>query len=217
MLGGWLGMFEPIDKWNLPEKFQYNRDYPIPRFFSPRESFIWWWWMFMFKEEGVRKQIVAFWTTKTYPELSINGVNWGPADELSGTPEDHSYQGMTTWWFWDGTRFHETGPSVSKFTSSLRDGKVEIRSSDVHHISDDQRFFLRFCRNPKDLDLRVESVDPTPPPVSYKRTLLTKKMGFDALKIYHSPFTGSLSTQGNDRRIQGSLYMQMTRSWCRSV
>jgi len=78
----------------------------------------------------------------------------------------------------------------------------------VQHIHDKNRFYLRFCRDPQDFDLRVDSITPTSPPVGYKRTLLTKKMGFDALKIYHAPFSGNLTTKGHDRAIKGSLYMQ---------
>ncbi|MCK4613330.1 MAG: hypothetical protein KAU14_00885 [Thermoplasmata archaeon] len=201
-------MFEHIDTMTPPENPEYLRDFPPVRFFSTKESFVWWWWMFMFKEDGVRKQIVAFWTTKTYPDVTINGVDWGPADELTGTPENFSYNGMTTWWFWDGERFHETTPHVSIFENTVKDGSVEIVSEDVHHIGNDNRFFLRFCRDPEDFDLRIESVAPNPPPVGYKRTLLTKKMGFDALKIYNAGFSGSLSIMGSKRSIEGSLYMQ---------
>ena len=201
-------MFESIDRRIVPEKGQFIRDFPVVRFFSTRESFVWWWWMFMFREGGIRKQIVAFWTTKTYPDVSVDGEEWGPAAELRGSPQEYSYQGMSTFWYWDGNRFHETGPAVSEFSNSVRDGKLEIRSKDVHHISDRERFFLRFCRDPRDLDLRIESIDPNPPPVSYRRTLITRSMGFDSLKIYHSGFSGSLATQGKERTILGSLYMQ---------
>lgn len=201
-------MFEPIDTMTPPDKPEYIKDFPPARFFSTRQNFVWWWYMFLFKEDGVRKQIIAYWTTKTYPNVEVNGESWGPADQLSGDPKSFSYNGMTTWWYWDGKQFHETVPSVSKFTNDCKSDGFEIRSQDVHHICDHDRFFLHFCRDPGDFDLRIENATPTPPPVGYKRTLLTKKMGFDALKVYHAPFKGSLSTKGSDRTIEGSFYMQ---------
>ena len=201
-------MFKSIDTMTIPEDPTYIEDFPPARTFSTRESFIWWWWMFFFKEDGVRKQIVAYWTTKTYPDVTVNGVNWGPAAELSGTSEKFSYNGMSTYWYWDGTKFQEIKPMVSRFTSSQENGGLEIHSDDVHHSHDKENFFLQFCRDPEEFDLQVDSISPSTPPVGYKRTLLTKKMGFDALKIYNAKFTGSLNTMGNDRRIEGSLYMQ---------
>jgi hypothetical protein len=201
-------MFEPIDTMTPPEHPDYIKDFPAARFFSTKQSFVWWWYMFLFKENGVRKQIIAFWTTKTYPDVTVNGESWGPAAHLSGKPESFSYNGMTTWWYWDGERFHETIPKVSRYENSCSPDEFEITSEDVHHTCSRDEFSLRFCRNPEDFDLRVESSTPTPPPVGYKRTLLTKKMGFDALKVYSAPFKGTLSTDGNTRQIEGSYYMQ---------
>ncbi len=201
-------MFEPIDKITPSENPEYLRDFPPARQFSTRGNFIWWWWMFMFKEDGIRKQIVAFWTTKSYPGIIVNGEDWGPSAELSGSPEKFSYNGMTTFWYWDGKKFQETVPRVSRFENIQTTESLQITSDDVHHTHDKDHFSLRFCRDPNDFDLRIDTVSPPTPPVGYKRTLLTKKMGFDALKIYNSKFTGSLNSKGNDRKIVGSLYMQ---------
>lgn len=201
-------MDEHIDKMEPLINPDYHRDFSSPRIFSTKESFKWWWWMFLFKEDGVRKQIVAFWTTKTYPNLKVNGIDWGPAAEYSGTPDHFSYNGMSTYWYWDGHKFQEILPQVSRFENILQNGTMDIRSDDVHHIHDNDRFFLRFCRDPEDFDLRVDKIQPNSPALGYKRTLITKKMGFDALKIYNSNFSGKLNTKGYERDIQGSLYMQ---------
>ena len=89
-------MFEPIDKWTLPANPDFITDFPPARVFSRHGSFVWWWWMFMFEEDGIKKQIVGFWTAKTYKNVLVNGVNWGPAANLSGTPNDFSYNGIVT-------------------------------------------------------------------------------------------------------------------------
>jgi len=164
--------------------------------------------MFMFKEGGIRKQIVAFWTMKTYPDIIVNNQLWGPAAELEGNPRAFAYNGMSTFWFWDGERFHETIPRISRFENTLKKQGFEIKSDDVLHHADSDRFFLQFCRNPEDFDLRIKGLDPFPPKIGYKRTTITKKMGFDVFKLYHSKFSGSLCTRGHERDINGSLYMQ---------
>lgn len=56
--------------------------------------------------------------------------------------------------------------------------------------------------------MSVDWISEMPPPVGYKRTLLTKKMGFDALKIYNVKAKGTISNKGKERPIEGSLYMQ---------
>jgi len=165
--------------------------------------------MFLFKEKGIRKQIVGFWTTKTYDtNVRVNGVDWGPGARLSGDPSDFTYNGLSTFWYWDGRKFQETRPKISKFRNIRDNGGVKIRSDDVNMYADPDRFNLRFCRDPKDFDLRVRSMTPNPPPLGYKRTLITSKIGFDALKIYHARFNGDLLTRNFRRKVDGSLYMQ---------
>ena len=76
-------MFEPIDKYTPPEVADFIRDFPPARMFSKKGSFVWWWWMFLFKEDGIRKQIVFYWTTKTYKtEVVANGVKWETQKKL---------------------------------------------------------------------------------------------------------------------------------------
>lgn len=164
--------------------------------------------MFMFEEDGIKKQIVGFWTAKTYKNVLLNGVNWGPAANLSGTPSDFSYNGIVTFWYWDGRDFQKTPPKNARFVTVLKDGALDISSDDVHLTSGKERTSIRFCRDPDEFDLDVASITPNPPPVRYKRTMLTKSMGFDALKIYHANWTGTLSIKGNKREVDGSLYMQ---------
>ena len=103
-------MFEPIDKYTPPEVPDFIRDFPPARMFSKKGSFVWWWWMFLFEEDGVKKQIVAFWTTKSYKNVGVNGVNWGPKAEITGTPEKFTYNGMATAWYYDGKSFQEIKP-----------------------------------------------------------------------------------------------------------
>lgn len=202
-------MFEPIDKWNPPTKPDFIKHFPPPRVFSTRGNFVWWWWMFMFKEDGIRKQIVAYWTTKTYEANVIaNSVNWRPAAEISGTPEKFSYNGISSFWFWDGKGFQDILPKTQRFFNNYNNGSVDIKSEDMQLFADKNDFNLRFSRDNEDFDLRINEVSPHPPPVGYKRTLLTKKMGFDTLKIYHVGFKGDLRTNGYKRQIKGSLYMQ---------
>ena len=202
-------MFEYIDQMNPIQNPDYLRDFPPVRVFSQKGSFRWWWWMFMFKEDGARKQLVAFWTSKTYPDVTVNGRDWGPADELTGSPEDFTYKGMSTFWYWDGKEFHETPPRVSAFHNKRdENGGIKISSDDVHHFHDRDNFTLSFCRDSQDFDLKVEEMRPNTPKVGYKRTLITKNMGFDALELYNGQFTGSLTTKGHHRQIKGSLYMQ---------
>jgi hypothetical protein len=207
-------LFTPIDLWNAPEQQEFARDFPPPRVFSSRDSFIWWWWMFFFKEEGVRKQIIAFWTTKTYPDVTVNHTNWSPAAEITGTRERFTYQGMSTFWMWDGKSFTEMAPQVSLFKNDLRDGGVNIKSrnKDVALKMDGagQTFNLQFKRAADNFDFNVQNISPNPPPVKYKRTMPTKTIGFDALKIYHANWKGTLTVGKGDgaRGLRGSLYMQ---------
>lgn len=201
-------MLEHLDTMAVPPTPDYQRDFPVVRVFSKGGSFRWWWWLFMFKEAGVQKQIVAFWTAKTYPDLEVNGQRWEPALELRGSPEDFSYQGMSTFWYWDGIGFHETGPRISTFSNHRENGRLEIRSDDVHHIHEADRFWLRFCRDPDDLDLTVKGMTPAVPRLGYRRTLVTKRKGFDSLQLFNARFSGSLATKGRVRNIQGTLYMQ---------
>ncbi|MCK4266239.1 MAG: hypothetical protein KAX31_03095, partial [Thermoplasmata archaeon] len=70
-------MFESIDELTPPSNPTFVKDFPPARVFSKFGSFVWWWWMFLFEEEGVKKQIVGYWTTKTYKDVRVNGVNWG--------------------------------------------------------------------------------------------------------------------------------------------
>lgn len=201
-------MFEHIDTMIVPETPDYLRDFPVVRVFSTKGSFRWWWWLFMFKEDGVRKQIVAFWTAKTYPDIMVNGKHWEPASVVEGTPENFSYMGLSSFWYWDGVEFHHTEPRVSNFNNRRKRGRLEIRSDDIHHIHEPDRFLLRFCRDPNDFDLTVDQLHPATPKMGYNRTLITKKMGFDSLQLFNASFSGSLNTQGHDRKIKGSLYMQ---------
>jgi len=201
-------LFTPIDTWDYPEQLKFAEDFPPARFFKGKGNFIWWWWMFMFTEDGVRKQIVAFWTTKSYGKIKINGVDWRPRAEIEGTEKEFSYNGMSTWWLWDGKRFHETEPMVSKFRNKMHPDGFEIRSDDVTNTIDRDSFLLRFARDPEKFDLTIDRLSVMPPPVGYKKTMLTKKMGFDALKIYHVGASGTLTTDGNTRPVEGSLYMQ---------
>jgi len=166
--------------------------------------------MFLFEDKGVKKQIVGYWTTKTYKDVRTNGVNWGPAADIAGTPDNFSYNGIATFWFWDGQEFHKTPPKNSRFTTVLNNGGVNVDSEDVQLSSSQEGTRLRFCRDPKEFDLDVASITPNPPPVGYKRTMLSKKlgMGFDALKIYHANWTGTLSIKGSKRKADGSVYMQ---------
>ncbi|MFH0815374.1 MAG: hypothetical protein V1934_00955 [Methanobacteriota archaeon] len=201
-------MFEPIDKWTPPEKPLFLSDFPPPRVFSKMGSFVWWWWMLLFDEDGVKKQIVAFWTAKTYKDVLANGVDWGPAAEISGSPADFSYKGIATFWHWDGEGFCETPPKNQTFRTKVAEGALSVESDDVRLSSGPNGTSLSFCRDPSDFRLDVESVAPNPPPVGYRRTMLTKSMGFDALKIYHARWKGKLSTKGREREVSGSLYMQ---------
>ncbi len=201
-------MFEPIDTMTVPPTPDYVRDFPVVRIFSTKGSFRWWWWLFMFKEEGVRKQIVAFWTAKTYPDIDVNGHRWEPAIELAGTPENFSYQGMSTCWYWDGANFQETKPLVSTFKNQRDDGRLEIRSDDVHHVHDRDRFLLSFKREAEDFELNVDKLEPMVPKMGYKRTMVTRKIGFDSLQLFNANFSGSLRSRHHDRNIKGSLYMQ---------
>lgn len=165
--------------------------------------------MFMFKEDGIKKQIVAYWTTKTYDaDVLANGVKWGSTAEISGTPDNFSYNGISSFWFWNGKVFKEIIPKTQRFHNTYNNGGVNIKSDDVYLFADKKIFNLRFSRNTEDFALKINKVLPHPPPVGYKRTLLTKKMGFDTLKIYHIGFKGNLRTNGNERQIKGSLYMQ---------
>ncbi len=200
-------MFEPIDKYTPPEVSDFIRDFPSARMFSKKGSFVWWWWMFLFEEDGVKKQIVAYWTTKSYKNVKVNGVNWGPKAELAGTPENFTYNGMVTAWYYDGKEFQEIQPKNMVFTTIARDNSTEIKSDDVHLTSNQKITKFRFRRG-SEFDLDIEFATPEPPIVGYKRTLMTGKMGFDALKIYQSGFTGKLSTKGNARELKGSVYMQ---------
>jgi hypothetical protein len=201
-------MFEPIDLRAPPEKPDFATEFPPPRFFSKRDSFVWWWWMFLFEEEGVKKQIVAFWTAKTYENVLANGVNWGPAAELAGTSEDFSYKGIATFWHWDGKRFHEVPPKNQLFKTAVYGAEVRVDSEDVRLSSGGKETSLRFRRDDAGLSLDVKSVSPSPPPVGYRRTMLTKTMGFDTLKIYHAKWSGDISTGDWTREVSGSLYMQ---------
>jgi hypothetical protein len=201
-------MFEPIDLRTPPEKPDFISEFPPPRVFSRRGSFVWWWWMFLFEEDGAKKQIVAFWTAKTYEDVLVNGVNWGPAAELSGTPEDFSYKGIATFWHWDGRAFHETAPKNQTFRTRRGEGALTVESDDVRLSASGTNTTIAFCRDPSDFRLDVGSITPSPPPVGYRRTMLTESMGFDALKAYHARWTGTLSTKGRRREVAGSLYMQ---------
>ncbi len=201
-------MFEPIDQFTPPPEPDFIKDFPPARFFSKNNSFIWWWWMFFFKEKGVRKQIITFWTAKTYPDVKVNGVNWGPAANLDGSPEKFSYHGMSTGWMWDGKEFMEMKPKVRRFENEHGEDSIKTRSHDITLKADRNSFFYRFCREDDDFDLCINSVSHNPPPVGYKRTLVTKKRGFDALKIYHTDWKGTLKTDGTSRKVSGSLYMQ---------
>lgn len=201
-------MFEPIDKFTPPTDPDFIRDFPPARVFSKKGSFVWWWWMFLFEEDGVKKQIVGFWTTKTYKNVLANGVNWGPAADLKGTKDDFTYNGMATFWYWDGNEFQETEPDNMRFRTVYKDGGVTIDSRDVQMKASRVNTTLRFCRDPKEFELDISEIKPIPPPVGYKRTMVTKKLGFDGLKIYHADWSGSLSTKGDKRKVNGSLYMQ---------
>ncbi|MCI0496939.1 MAG: hypothetical protein L0Z54_01405 [Thermoplasmata archaeon] len=201
-------IFTPVETWDHPERLDFAQDFPPARVFGRKGSFVWWWWMFMFREGGVRKQIVAFWTTKTYPKVVVNGEEWGPAADIRGTRESFSYNGMSTWWFWDGERFHETVPRVSRFHTRMWEGGFSIRSDDVTNLLDRGSFELRFCRDAGDFDLHIDHIDPLPPPVGYKRTLITRRMGFDQMKVYQVDAKGSLTAGGESRRVEGTLYAQ---------
>ncbi len=163
--------------------------------------------MFFFKEGGVRKQIIAFWTTKTYEDVTINREKWGPSANISGTPLQFTYNGMSTFWLWDGKNFQEIKPHVSLFKNDLRNG-LSITSDDVTMTMDERDFSLRFYRDSENFDFKVESISPHPPPVKYKCTQATKKLGFDTLKIYHARWKGSLTANGDEKKLEGSLYMQ---------
>jgi len=206
-------LFEPIDDFTPQDPADFIQDFPPARFFRHRQSFIWWWWMFFFEENGVKKQIVAFWTTKTYKKNKVNGHTWEPGDELEGTKEEFSYQGMSTWWYWDGKEFLEEHPQMSNFKNICTEDSMDISSNDVTLKADRESFDLQFCRDPKLFDLHVTELGQNPPPVGYKRTFLApkvfkKKMGFDALKIYSVPWKGKLTTNDDTREVEGTVYMQ---------
>ncbi len=201
-------MFEPIDLRTPPEKPLFLDEFPPPRFFSKRGSFVWWWWMFLFEEDGVKKQVVGFWTAKNYEDVLVNGVKWGPEAGLAGTPEDFSYKGIATFWHWDGKSFHVTPSKNQTFATKVVGGELAISSDDVKLSCGAGGTSISFCRDPADFKLDIQSILPSPPPVGYRRTMLTKHMGFDALKIYHAKWNGTLSTDGRERAVSGSLYMQ---------
>jgi hypothetical protein len=201
-------MFEPIDLREPPNEPSFLSEFHPPRFFSKGGSFVWWWWMFLFEEGGVKKQIVGFWTAKTYGDVKVNGIDWGPPAEVSGTPDDYTYNGIATFWHWDGERFLETPPKNQTFSTKASGGELAIASSDVILFSGRAGTSLSFCRDPAEFKLNVESVTPSPPPVGYRRTMLTGRLGFDTLKIYNAGWSGTISTGGRERPASGSLYMQ---------
>lgn len=200
-------MFEPIDKYTPPEKPDFITGFPPARTFSKKGNFVWWWWMFLFEENGVKKQIIAYWTTKTYKNVDVNGVNWGPKAEITGTQENFTYNGMSTAWYFDGKTFQEIEPKNMIISTSAKNDSMEIKSEDAHLAADRKVTKLRFHRE-NELDLDISFATPVPPIVGYKRTLLTKKMGFDQQKIYFAKFSGKLATKGNARALEGSVYMQ---------
>jgi len=199
-------LFEPIDKYTPPETPDFIRDFPPARTFSRKGSFVWWWWMFLFEEDGVKKQIVAYWTTKTYRNVNVNGVNWGPKAELAGTPERFTYNGMATAWYYDGKVFHEVKPENAVVSTVSGPDSMEVDSKDFKLVADRKLTRLRFHRGDFDLDIGFET--PSPPIVGYKRTMMTKKMGFDQQKIYYAKFAGKLTASGKARELEGSVYMQ---------
>ncbi|MFO7619489.1 MAG: hypothetical protein R6W91_07570 [Thermoplasmata archaeon] len=199
-------MFEPIDRYTPPESPDFIRDFPPARTFSKKGSFVWWWWMFLFEENGVKKQIVAYWTTKTYKNVNVNGVNWGPKAEIKGTPDKFTYNGLATAWYYDGKSFQEIKPKNAVISTIAGKDSMEVNSDDFALAADRKTTKLRFHRDVFNLD--VQFATPSPPIVGYKRTLLTKKMGFDQQKIYHAFFTGKLASKDDAREIKGSVYMQ---------
>jgi len=200
-------MFEPIDKYTPPEVPDFIRDFPPARMFSKKGSFVWWWWMFLFEEDGIKKQIVAYWTTKSYKNVGVNGVNWGPKAEITGTPEKFTYNGMATAWYYDGKNFQEIEPKNTIISTIASNDSMEVTAEDVNLVANREITKLRFHRK-GELDIDVKFTTPVPPIVGYKRTLLTKKMGFDQQKIYHADFSGKLAAKDGARDLEGSVYMQ---------
>jgi len=200
-------LFEPIEKWTPTDNPDFITGFPPARTFSKKGNFVWWWWMFLFEENGVKKQIVAYWTTKTYKNVNVNGVNWGPKAEITGTRENFTYNGMSTAWYFDGKTFQEIKPKNMVISTISRKDSMEVNSDDVHLVADRNITKLRFHRE-DEFDIDIEFVTPVPPIVGYKRTLVTKKMGFDQQKIYHARFSGKLAAKGNSRNLEGSVYMQ---------
>ena len=200
-------MFEPIDKYTIPEVPDIIRDFPPARMFSKKGSFVWWWWMFLFEEDGVKKQIVAFWTTKSYKNVGVNGVNWQLRAGVDGTPEKFNYHGMSTAWYYNGETFQEIEPRNDVFFTIAKKDEMQVDSEDVHLTANRETIALRFHRK-DELDIDVEFAYPVSPIVGYKRTLLTKKMGFDQQKIYYGNFSGKLAAKDGTRNLKGSIYMQ---------
>ena len=163
--------------------------------------------MFLFEEDGIKKQIVAFWTTKSYKNVGVNGVNWGPKAEITGTPEKFTYNGMATAWYYDGKDFQEIKPKNMIVSTIAGKDSMKITAQDVNLVANREITKLRFHRK-GELDIDVEFATPVPPIVGYKLTLMTKKLGFDAHKIYHANFSGKLAANDGTRNLKGSVYMQ---------
>jgi len=199
-------LFTPIDKWNPPEVLDFARDFPPPRVFAHRGSFVWWWWMFFYKEGGVRKQAIAFWTTKTYGKLKVSGQDWNEPMGLEGDEKCYSLNTMSTFWIWDGKQFKEAKPVTSRLVTDTTKG-VSIVSDHVAMHTEGKDFKMEF-KEREGIGLKIDSILPTPPPVKYKRTMVTKKMGFDTLKIYHAGWRGRVLVDGKENEVDGSLYMQ---------
>jgi len=206
--------------------------------------------MHFFRERGIRKQFIFFWTTKTYPGVTVNGMPWAKAAGISGVPEAteatkerFSYNGISTFWLWDGERVFKAQPMEGRFHNViLKNGKdpgdwrFSLDSPDIRMEVDGNRWHVSVSRRngcasdfPADFRFTVNRVSPVRVPMGYKRTLITKHHGFDAMKIYHARWKGSMDPgessgdiagktaadenpngKGSDgaRELSGSLYMQ---------